>query len=93
MIIMFHFFLFHYCCITRIAPARVLCMVIVSFTCSIFLPSQNLKIQSKEAELVHLIRELARTCEETGLSVPYLDKPANGNFLSHLGKMHYDVRC
>ncbi|XP_068242080.1 chondroitin sulfate synthase 1 [Palaemon carinicauda] len=46
---------------------------------------QSLKIQSEEARLVHLIRELTRTTEEMGLSLPHLDKPADGVFLDHLG--------
>ncbi|KAK7082720.1 Chondroitin sulfate synthase 1 [Halocaridina rubra] len=46
---------------------------------------QGLEIRTNEAKLVHLIRELVKTSEETRLSTPRLNDPVNGIFLDHLG--------
>nr|XP_045588345.1 chondroitin sulfate synthase 1-like [Procambarus clarkii] len=46
---------------------------------------QGLNIRSSEAEIVRLIRELAKTSEEAGLPMPCLNEPASGVFLDHLG--------
>ncbi|XP_042205381.1 chondroitin sulfate synthase 1-like [Homarus americanus] len=46
---------------------------------------QGLNIRSSEGELVHLIRELAKTSEEAGLPLPHLDEPSSGIFLDQLG--------
>ncbi|XP_071553103.1 chondroitin sulfate synthase 1 isoform X2 [Panulirus ornatus] len=46
---------------------------------------QGLNVRSSEAELVHLIREMAKIKEEAGLPMPHLDDPFSGTFINHLG--------
>ena len=46
-----------------------------------------------EGQLVSLMRELAQIVHQTPLTLPSLDRPSEGLFITHLGKLLKQAAC